>query len=685
MKNLLCPLFIAFQLLLAPALRAQSPAQSSSDSLRAALAIAAPEDSVGILIDLVKTNIMVAPDTSVKYAFALMNLQRQRRDTAGQIEAHIYLAPSLSMVHATDTSLAIGLSLLPLFTIPPFDTLGAPYGSIKLQLAGDYQELGQLEKSLNEYREAMPHVAPNSIGQSNLYNNLSNLYWSLENYDSSIVYSQLRIGLERKLGRKRSLYLSLENMGSTYTDVGRYEEALAAFREALALKKEVAGSLQSTTLSNICRTLVRMEQDSAWQVCREAISATRAEENWQHLSTTSIEMASLFEMKGNQPDSQRYYLQQALEYQPEWVLHNNYLSRGKLSLLLLDAGQKRKALEVIRQAKADYEENPLLNQDEQDFLFTSLAQVEFVAGDPDSAAVYLRRGLKLHEETFRKRREASVAEALARYGVQETNFKLEREKLERKQEQENARAQQKLYSLGAVGGGLILFLGGFAFWRIARDRGLIQLRNEQLATALVERENLLREIHHRVKNNLQVISGLLHKQARISGSEAVKASLKEGQERLQAMALVHQKLYQQDSLRQINVREFFVELSDLLYQSNPQQVKGVSLELDVDDVELDMDRAIPLGLILNELVTNAYKYAFGKGAAGRLRIVFTKSTDTRYYLRVEDNGPGLPQEIVQGKSGGLGLQLVRGLARQLEGTCNINSKKGGGTLVELRF
>ncbi|MGH1434720.1 MAG: sensor histidine kinase [Lewinella sp.] len=143
-----------------------------------------------------------------------------------------------------------------------------------------------------------------------------------------------------------------------------------------------------------------------------------------------------------------------------------------------------------------------------------------------------------------------------------------------------------------------------------KDRWLIREKNQQIEQSLAEKEVLLREIHHRVKNNLQIISGLLDKQARKSSDEAVRQLVREGQERIQSMALIHQNLYESEALSGIDIKAYLQELSKNIQKSQHENTDCYQLELNVAHETLEIDTAIPVGLILNELLTNCYKYAF---------------------------------------------------------------------------
>jgi two-component sensor histidine kinase len=193
----------------------------------------------------------------------------------------------------------------------------------------------------------------------------------------------------------------------------------------------------------------------------------------------------------------------------------------------------------------------------------------------------------------------------------------------------------------------------------------------QIQASLVEKEVLLKEIHHRVKNNLQVISSLLALQARqvVSNPEA-EAALHDSQQRVRSMALIHEKLYQSQNLAEINLADYIRHLAASMVRSYQGSVE-VDLRLALETVALGVDQAVPCGLILNELITNALKYAFPEGRHGTLWIDLDGRTDGKVRLRVADDGPGLPPHLDIRQTPSLGLQLVNSLVVQLQGTLEV--------------
>lgn len=205
----------------------------------------------------------------------------------------------------------------------------------------------------------------------------------------------------------------------------------------------------------------------------------------------------------------------------------------------------------------------------------------------------------------------------------------------------------------------------------------------KIKASLREKDILLQEIHHRVKNNLQVISSLLDLQSDRIQTPEVLELFQESQNRVKSMALVHEKLYQSRDFAKIDFAEYIENLTNYLFQVYAVRSSAIAIELDIENVHLTIDTAIPCGLILSELVSNAIKYAFPQGKVGTIRIALHLQPDNRYTLIVMDNGIGISDDLELKRTQSLGLQLVTILTEQLEGTLEINSD--GGTEFKICF
>ncbi len=210
---------------------------------------------------------------------------------------------------------------------------------------------------------------------------------------------------------------------------------------------------------------------------------------------------------------------------------------------------------------------------------------------------------------------------------------------------------------------------------IAHDITEKTLSEQKLKESLKEKEVLLKEVHHRVKNNLQVISSILNLQSSYVKDKKTLNILRESQNRIKSMAFIHESLYQTNDFSKINFSEYITSLSKNLVHSYGAYDNLIDLNLSVGNVSLNLDISIPCGLIINELVSNSLKYAFVNNEKGAINIeLFEKNGDV--HLIVQDNGLGLPKEINYKNTDSLGLQLVMTLVEQISGTIKLDNKKG---------
>jgi len=199
---------------------------------------------------------------------------------------------------------------------------------------------------------------------------------------------------------------------------------------------------------------------------------------------------------------------------------------------------------------------------------------------------------------------------------------------------------------------------------------------EQIKASLMEKEVLLKEIHHRVKNNLQVVSSLLYLQSRKITDKEVESMFLNCQNRVKSISLIHEKLYQTNDLARIDFDKYIKSLVYHLFNSFGVKSEQIGLTVNSENIFLTMDTAIPCGLIINELVTNTLKHAFPSNRKGEIKIEVSYQRNNKFTLIVADNGIGLPQDIDIENTDTLGFQLVQTLIKQLEASLEINRENG---------
>ncbi|MDO9035380.1 MAG: histidine kinase dimerization/phosphoacceptor domain -containing protein [Methanoregula sp.] len=203
----------------------------------------------------------------------------------------------------------------------------------------------------------------------------------------------------------------------------------------------------------------------------------------------------------------------------------------------------------------------------------------------------------------------------------------------------------------------------------------IKERTEQINASLEEKEVLLREIHHRVNNNLQILISLLTLQSRYITDEKTLTAIRESRNRIQAMALVHEKLYRSGNIAKIGLDEYVRFLGASLFQFYAIPKKEITFTTDIPDVFIDLNTAIPVGLILNELISNSLKHAFSNGRNGEISVAISRQ-DHSLTIIIKDTGMGIPQDFDWRNTGSLGLRLVISLVEQLDGSIELDRTAG---------
>jgi two-component system, sensor histidine kinase PdtaS len=254
------------------------------------------------------------------------------------------------------------------------------------------------------------------------------------------------------------------------------------------------------------------------------------------------------------------------------------------------------------------------------------------------------------------------------------------DELEQEREIQNLRTQKQQAQIYLSIVGLVFLLGiSGVFLRQAvlrkKHNQQLESKNLEIAKQNAERELLLKEIHHRVKNNLQIISSLLSMQTRSMKDEKMKDAMKESQSRVKTMALIHEKLYQYENLSKINMQEYMQQLSEFLTHTYRSE-KDIKITIDASNINLDMDIAIPLGLITNELLSNSLKHAFEDRENGEITISFFQKESGAYKLLIKDTGVGLDKNLDIENTKSLGLKLVKTLTRQINGELRIRIQPG---------
>jgi two-component sensor histidine kinase len=307
-----------------------------------------------------------------------------------------------------------------------------------------------------------------------------------------------------------------------------------------------------------------------------------------------------------------------------------------------------------------------------------LISIDSALGDNASAASHYKKYTQLLDSNFRVTKIRQAEELKVMYETQEKENQITLLNEQATLEKANLKQAKLLKDLTLAGIAAVVIIAGLLFRQNRlkqRSNKVITHKNEQLEQLLTDKEWLLKEIHHRVKNNLQIVMSLLNSQAVYINNDAAFTAIQDSKRRVYAMSLIHQKLYQSENIATISMAGYINELVSHVQESLGTRNR-IAFAQDIGSLDLDVTQAVPLGLIINECLVNAIKYAFPNERKGKVSISLQHDGADHLLLNISDNGIGLKGDIDQMEHNSLGLELVQGLAKQLKGRFNMVNNKG---------
>ena len=537
--------------------------------------------------------------------------------------------------------------------------------------------LGVLAKNKLEYNEAIAFYSQglviakttsNNKKQASLLNNMGNVYHRVNNLDSALLCYQQSLEIKKYIGDQIGIVKSYNNLGNFFASQTQDSLSKNYYLEGLNLMQALEDvALEAKLKLNLGNAYFQLSSlDSAKLFYQDAL--TFYKENGPPVYT-----AFCLHNLGN-----IYYeldqMDKALGlYQESLALPGVNIDGLQKAKTLNNIGNIHKSNAQFKKAETTYLE-ALAIADENEFqdlqrLLNYQLSENYEAQNQFSKALFFHKQYKsLHDTIFNAAQEKAVFDIQTKYET------AEKEKEIIYQQAENQKKQQQLRAVigAAIFLVLLLLLAGYAYAQKRRDN--IKLADQKAVISKREQEKamLLRELHHRVKNNLQLVSSLLNIQANKLENRAAAQAVKEDQSRVEAMALIHRDLYLNEHQTTINLKKYLDNVLDNL--SRTFKVENLSIQKELQEIELDADVAIPLGLILNELITNSLKHAFSNIDNPTLFVIAEKNAANELYVEIKDNGS--PVESAGNKAPSFGLELVKSLARQLKATLTIDHSNG---------
>lgn len=604
-------------------------------------------------------------------------------------------------------------------------------GSIKKEasytekLARIHRNVGESEKAVELYKTALElfESLEDSFRVAYIENSIGIAFKKMGQYEEALEHYARSLEMRRALNDKNRIAQTINNIGNVYRLQGMLDSALSKYMSALVVFEELNDSVNMTNSLNNIGLIHKSNGDSetALKYYNRVLKIRALLNDQRGLQSIRNNIAIIYRER-NMRDSALYFFNQNYDY--AWshgIKDAEALALHNAASIYMDDGQWQKAVSGFRQAFEIREQ--LKDRYGAASSSQNLAETYYRMGEPQKGIPHAEYALSLSKGIGSKRQMAAIYNLLHKslsqvgnYGqaylyhtlekaltdslfkedqnktiqLLEANYEKEKKAQELLlSERENALKEEKIgrqkttrnYLYIVIGIGLVVLLILFIQAKSLRTANQkLTVQKDELARNAEEKELLLNEIHHRVKNNLQVVSSLLNMQSREVTDEKVLSALKEGRDRVHSMALVHQMFYQgADDSSSIQADKYIKQLCSSLVRSYGAN-DSVDLNLSVQPTMLDIDKATLLGLIINELVSNSLKYAFdGKVENGKLNVSLN-SEGNQHILVVQDNGNG--QVTDNRNADSFGLKLVNSTIKKLKGQVTVVKDNGYSTRIE---
>jgi two-component system, sensor histidine kinase PdtaS len=543
--------------------------------------------------------------------------------------------------------------------------------------------MGRFDESIENHLKALKiQEEVNDLkGQSATYQNLGNVTQAKGGSPQAMEYYLNSLKIKEKMNDKNGMSNSLNSIGNIFKTQGNFEKAVEFYQKSGQLKKEIGDKMgYAQALFGISTVLGMQGNYEKTLVYTDTCLQTFKKINFiPGIAATLTNMALCYQHLGKFKESMQFH-KEALSY--------NQLIKDKnsIAMSLINIGNLHSFMKNYSESVKYMQDGLTLLKEigAKDYLkdtYKNLAKVYEQMNKPEKALEYYKFYSDLKDTLNSENKNKLIVELNTKYETEKKELEIALLKTEKEAEKTALTAKNKRQQYISISIAILFLVSsvfGFFMYKNFQQK---KKANEKLVIQqkLIEDKNqenelLLTEIHHRVKNNLQVISSLLSLQERNIENSNVKAAIQEGKERVKSMELVHKLLYQGNGFRTIEMKNYCNELTSGLKNSFGISDNNVELTLDFNPIHLDIDTSIPLGLILNELIINSFKH--GVKAANLLKIKLTIESDNNS-LKVfySDNGNGKVENLENSVS--FGMKIIKALVKQLQGELKIGNDENG--------
>ena len=507
------------------------------------------------------------------------------------------------------------------------------YSSAYISLAKLYNAQGRFSSAIEEYQNALKCIslAPSRLREVVIHKKIGDIYLKFNDVENSNFHFEKALEIATDYGFKSTANNLLISLGKNKMADKKYSQAYNFFSTSYSgLPKDKKDVTTFQVLCFLTQNAIHLDESELVAAHYKAV-----QENYSEKFTRVQDL---------------YYLTNSAYF----IFKKEFDKAKKFADLLLlseDDSQKLKgfnALVDIYQGKEDWKAADVYKDSvlAMTYKSTKLAQQNIIYD---------------YEKKYHKAvQDKEIANLTTAQEINELTL--------------SRQSRMLLFSLiGFLLAGIGVLGFVYAFRIKSKNNVLLKEKNEKLAEALSANKMLVKEIHHRVKNNLQVVSSLLNLQSRFEKDNTIVKAINTGKHRVQSMALLHQNLYVNEDLKSIQIKKYFEDLADALVSDYPNH--NIILHTDIQDLVMDIDTVVPLGLITNELITNALKYAFNGQSICNITLSINE-LNNKVIVKVKDNGSGIPFTTLPKRPSSMGFQLVQSFANKIKADITIENQNG---------
>lgn len=548
------------------------------------------------------------------------------------------------------------------------------YEANYIQAREFYFKAFDLSKELNDQR-----------GMSSASNYIGLMYDNQGSYAEALKFYYLSLRINERLKDKAAVAVSYNNIGGVNDLLGNYEEALNFYFKSLKIKEEMKNLYGvANTNNNIGEVYKKAgKYEEAMNYYLKSLQQKRALGNKPGSANTLNNIGDVFLLKSDYKQALVYYEEALLLFREIGDKAGRATVNNNIGNLFYRMRQFPQSIEYLKKGLSLAIEIGL--PVEQSRAYIALSEIYEATGDYRQANDYIKWNAALKDSLLNDKNSKLISEMQVKYESDQNKKEialLTKEKDLQQMEIYTGRIMNISVSIGFALLLVLVIVVIRGYKQKQKANLLLVEQNTNITKQKEEKELLLKEIHHRVKNNLQIINSLLRLQSHQVEDKKALALFEECQNRILSMAIIHEKLYKSKNLANINVDNYIRTLGESLIQSYRTN-KEVELKVECSVETIGIDTLMPLGLILNELISNSLKYAFIGRSNGKIIIRLYKKGPEWLEMLVTDNGTGLPSDFSWENANTLGIELVKTLVEQING--NIEITKAPGTSFKITF